>query len=297
MNTMENFRIDPEFQNKIPPIGEDEFKQLRENILAAGEVYEPLVVWNGVLVDGHNRWKVIRENQSIKYTVREMSFPDKWAAFEWMYKNQLGRRNLTDEQRTYTIGKMYEARKNTQGGDRRSEEFSNAHDGHLKPHVVTTDKTSHGVSGEIAVELNIGRNTVRRAEHFAKGVDALREINPNAADKVLSGRAKVTRTAVAGLAKMERDEVEHAADAIMAGMLISATKPSVPKPPAEEPAPAYGIDGLIEIVEVNGKKYVSMLETSIRTRQFVIDGEEAKNRLKDTIAEIIVEIEKVREAL
>ena len=49
----EEIRIDPEFANKIPPIGEEEFNQLRENILAAGEVFEALVVWNGVLVDGH----------------------------------------------------------------------------------------------------------------------------------------------------------------------------------------------------------------------------------------------------
>lgn len=84
---MADFRIDPEFQGKIPPIGEDEYKQLCENILEAGEVYEPLVVWNGVLIDGHNRWKVIQEFPNIKWRVREMQFPDKWAAFEWMYRN------------------------------------------------------------------------------------------------------------------------------------------------------------------------------------------------------------------
>lgn len=291
---MEQFRIDPEFQNKIPPIGEDEFKQLRENILAACEVYEPLVVWNGVLVDGHNRWKVIQDNPSIKYKVREMSFPDKWAAFEWMYKNQLGRRNLTDEQRTYTIGKMYEARKRSVGGTGANQ--YNAQTGQ-NDRTALHRETKDGTAGQIGKEVGMGEKNVRRAEKFAKGVDAIREINPEAADKVLSGNANVTRTAVAGLAKLDRDEVEQAADAIMAGMLIPNRKPSEPETPPEEPAPSYGIDGLIEIVEVNGRKYVSMLETSIRTRQFVIDGEEAKNRLKDTIAEIIVGIEKVRESI
>lgn len=289
----EQFKIEPEFRDKIPPIGEDEFKQLRENILAAGEVYEPLVVWNGVLLDGHNRWKVIRENPSIKYRIREMSFPDKWAAFEWMYKNQLGRRNLTDEQREYTIGKMYEARKQSKGNN-----AERGSDGKylMGQNDLSGDKTK-STAEAIGRELGIGEQTVKRYEKFSKGVDALREINPAAADKVLSGKTKVTRTAVAGLAKMGKDEVEHAADAIMAGMLIPATKPSTLEHPADEPAPAYGIDGLIEIVEINGRKYVSMLETSIRTRQFVIDGEDAKNRLKDTITKIIVEIEKVRETL
>ena len=72
------FRIDPEFENEIRPLRKDEFAQLRKNILTASEVYEPLVVWNGILVDGHHRWKVILEAKSagktIKFRVRYMDF-------------------------------------------------------------------------------------------------------------------------------------------------------------------------------------------------------------------------------
>ena len=35
-------KIDPEFRDKIPPLTDAEFEQLRENILADGEVYEPI---------------------------------------------------------------------------------------------------------------------------------------------------------------------------------------------------------------------------------------------------------------
>lgn len=38
----------------------------------------------------------------------------------WICKNQLGRRNLTDAQKTYLIGRQYEAQKMTVGGDRQS---------------------------------------------------------------------------------------------------------------------------------------------------------------------------------
>ena len=104
---MRELRIDPEFRDKIPPLTDAEFEQLRENILKDGEVYEPICVWHGTIIDGHNRWKVIQENPEIPHRFKEMDFDDKWAAFEWMYRKQLGRRNLTDEQRTYMIGKMY----------------------------------------------------------------------------------------------------------------------------------------------------------------------------------------------
>ena len=51
---MDKLRIDPEFRDKIPPLTDAEFEQLRENILNDGEVYEPIAVWNGTIVDGHN---------------------------------------------------------------------------------------------------------------------------------------------------------------------------------------------------------------------------------------------------
>lgn len=68
-----------------------------------------------------------------------------------MYRNQLGRRNLTDEQRTYMIGKMYEARKRSQGGDRRSEDFSNGQNVHLKYRREHRD----GTAGDIGMEYNM----------------------------------------------------------------------------------------------------------------------------------------------
>ena len=50
---MINLKIDPEFQSQIPPLTDDEFKQLEENILKEGKLLSPLIVWNNTLVDGH----------------------------------------------------------------------------------------------------------------------------------------------------------------------------------------------------------------------------------------------------
>ena len=54
--------IDPEFEGKIPPLREEELKQLEENILADGVVINPLIVWDGVIVDGHNRYRILQKH-------------------------------------------------------------------------------------------------------------------------------------------------------------------------------------------------------------------------------------------
>lgn len=201
-------RIEKEFQEKIPPLTEAEFEQLRENILNDGEVYEPIAVWNGIIVDGHNRWKVIQEHREIPYKIREMDFADKWAAFDWMYQKQLGRRNLSDEQKTYLLGKLYEARKHTRGGDRGNQ--------YTKEASRQNDDMANGRTVKIiAKEQGVGAKTVERAEHFAKGIDRAAEVDPKFKQEILSGEVKAHKAELAEIRKLESDaEVKEAIEVI-----------------------------------------------------------------------------------
>ena len=71
---MINLKIDPEFQNQIPPLTDDEYKQLEENILKEGKLLSPLIVWNNTLVDGHNRYAILQKHPEIPFTVHEKEF-------------------------------------------------------------------------------------------------------------------------------------------------------------------------------------------------------------------------------
>ena len=108
---LQHLTIDPEFASKIPPLREEELKQLEENILADGVVINPLIVWNGVIVDGHNRYCILQQHPEIQFTTYNKEFPDRYAAISWICKNQLGRRNLTPQQFKYLIGQRYDAEK------------------------------------------------------------------------------------------------------------------------------------------------------------------------------------------
>lgn len=94
-------------------------------------------------------------------------------ASNWIIDNQLNRRNITEDQQTYLIGKRYKEEKKEHGGDRKSIDHSDL----LKPTAQT-----------IAEQHKIGEATVKRAEKFANAVDKVAEntgINPQ---KILSGR-------------------------------------------------------------------------------------------------------------
>ena len=69
----QTLRIDPEFKAQIPPLTEDERKQLEENILADGEILSPILVWNDTIVDGHNRYEILQNHPEIPFTVYPLS--------------------------------------------------------------------------------------------------------------------------------------------------------------------------------------------------------------------------------
>ena len=107
------FIIDSEFQSQIPALTDEEFQQLEENILSEGEVLSPLIVWGNILVDGHNRYKILQQHPEIPYTTRSISCTceTREDVLVWICKHQLGRRNLTPEQKKFLIGKQYHSEK------------------------------------------------------------------------------------------------------------------------------------------------------------------------------------------
>ena len=75
---LRRLKIDPEFQSKIPPLTFEELNLLETNILEEGRILNPLIVWNGLIVDGHNRFAILKNHPEIKYTVLEKEFANRY---------------------------------------------------------------------------------------------------------------------------------------------------------------------------------------------------------------------------
>ncbi|MCC8130070.1 MAG: hypothetical protein LIO51_09095 [Clostridiales bacterium] len=198
-------RIDREFADQIPPLTEEEFAQLEENILLEGTVLMPLIVWNGVIVDGHNRYKIIQAHPELQYSTYEKSFSDRNAALAWICKNQLGRRNLTPEQKKYLIGKQYGAEKAAHGGSRGTKrdqatgEFTASYENH---NMRSTGKTCD----KIAKENHVGRDYVIKAGRYADGIDAADQVEPGIRQEIFSGAICPVESAVQAVALASPEE-------------------------------------------------------------------------------------------
>lgn len=206
--------IDPEFHEQIPPLSDEEYAQLEENIVRDG-CRDPLVVWqptpndlvvcgscqhtypesdetcsncheslsggqspndrcSAVLLDGHNRYAICQKH-GIEYRTVSVDLLDREAAADWIDQNQLGRRNLSPDQMSLLRGRRYNRAKMGHGGDRRSR----AQNGPLIGKTYNTLAAQHGVS----------RNTIKRDGTFAAAVDKLKSIDPDIEKRVAKGDA------------------------------------------------------------------------------------------------------------
>ncbi len=96
---MKKVIIDEEFRSFIPPLSDDERRQIEDSVVAEGKARDALVVWNGILLDGYHRHEICTR-RGLPYEVQEVvgvSCRDE--AKLWILKNQLGRRNVRSIQR------------------------------------------------------------------------------------------------------------------------------------------------------------------------------------------------------
>jgi phage N-6-adenine-methyltransferase len=90
-------QVNNEFKALIPDLLPDEYQQLEQNLLADG-IRDPLVLWENVIIDGHNRYNIAKK-YGLSYKTVSLEFNNENDVKFWILNNQLGRRNLTDYDR------------------------------------------------------------------------------------------------------------------------------------------------------------------------------------------------------
>lgn len=91
-------RIDEGLKAYIDPLTPDEHESLERSILAEG-CRDALVVWDNLLIDGHNRYGICQKHGLPFNTVQATQFKNMDDVHLWMIDQHLGRRSVSDFQR------------------------------------------------------------------------------------------------------------------------------------------------------------------------------------------------------
>ena len=208
--------IDQEFKSIIPPLSESEHELLEESLKHDG-CREPICIWNGVIVDGHNRYEICTR-LGIPYSTILLSFPSRADAISWICLNQLSRRNLNGEAFRYLIGKRYDAekiiaqRKNANGIN----QFTKTpEDDQAEPDNESWKaKTDSRTSARIGQQYNLNHTTIESYGRFSRSLDQIERKAPGLLPDVLAGSIRISKDTVDMLADMPDEEVHHISKAL-----------------------------------------------------------------------------------
>ncbi|CAN5397150.1 hypothetical protein BH09BAC4_BH09BAC4_19270 [soil metagenome] len=216
-NIKSQIQILEQLRDLIPPLAEEEYSQLQQNILKHG-VKDPLTVWETtsttlhldeenrpvyVLIDGHNRYRISQEHK-LDYRINLLRFTSLEEAKDYMIDFQLGRRNLSTEQIAYLRGLRYLQQKSNRGGNK-----------------VSTNSIVD-VSIALGAEYGVSSRTIKRDGDFAAG---LNKLNPEQKQQILTGKKKMARSVIEAMAK--KDLVESNATVEDANLLVKTSQKTV----------------------------------------------------------------------
>ncbi len=177
--------IDSEFQSLIPPLSEDEYERLEKSILAEG-VRDPIITWNGTIIDGHNRYNICEEH-GIECPQVERQFESRDAAKIWIIENQFGRRNLSKYDRSVLalqLEPLYaaEARRRQQGGQ-----------GGILLRQKSDEATPIRTDEQLAKLAGTSRDTIRKVKVIEQEAESGNRTAVAAREAVRSGEKSIHR--------------------------------------------------------------------------------------------------------
>ena len=307
--------IDPEFEQMLPPLTQEEFEGLEAEIVHDGKLMTPITLWGNIIVDGHNRYNILKKHPEIELITEQREFSDRWDVICWIIEHQRNRRNLTDMQRTDLLGRYYQAKKHKHGGDRGNQytKVASVENQHL-PNSQKQGK----VRTEIAKEFGVGATKVYDAYKFSQGIDAIREQDPALADSILKAEKRVTKADVMSIATAKDENRTEMIEELKQDKPkpIRTAKPKPGKTKEEREADEQlkknisntvdqlvngtpieaTVDDLLSLIQDVADAAVSSLRSILNSQKKIVTGN--KETITESIADIFSRaIEKVKENL
>jgi hypothetical protein len=202
--------IDPEFNSLCWKLTEEELSFLISSIKKDG-CREPIRYWEcdgkRLIIDGQNRYEICLKVGKLYETIN-MEFTDRQAAIEWIIKNQLGRRNATEVQKSGLRAKLYLQRKDAEDFDctrcTPSIQVSTLQDiKDQKPSGQPKPRRQSSLAKDVAKETGVSERTIHHDVEFDSAMTKLAQKSPTLRDDAMKSHINKRDAMVVADASME----------------------------------------------------------------------------------------------
>lgn len=151
-------------------------------------------------------------------------FDSKEDALDWIINNQLGRRNLTEMQKSYLRGLQYKRERKKLG--------SNLPQNSLKvQNELLKNETVNNTAERLADQHKVSASTIKRDGQFVDAIDTLADnLGEDIKDKILNKEINISKAQIARVVEMSPEEqLELAVNDFKVNKNIKEDKPTLPE--------------------------------------------------------------------
>lgn len=199
-----------ELKAYIDPLTADEYEALERSLLAEG-CRDALVLWNDILVDGHNRYGICRKHGLPFNTVQNTRFQSMDDVRLWMIEQHLGRRSVSDYQRG-----VLALRKRAILGARQKAQREAGSNPEMSTSAAAPDDDADGRPPWDDMPVAVSRaELAREAKLSSNQVSMIERIHAQATPEVVEAlkSGAISISAAAAVASLPEDEQRSAAQA------------------------------------------------------------------------------------
>lgn len=291
-----DLKIDPEFESLHISPDESTIEKLEKNILMNG-VFHPLVLWQGILVDGYKRYSICRKHH-LSFPIRTVFLASGTDVMIWICDRMLLRYDLSEERRKYYIGKKFLLRSAT-------EPVCNGLDAPVDNISDKYHTSKHKMARMIGADFNLSPGAVMKYGLYASALDTIRSQDPMIFEKIISGGIKISHENVLDISNLRDEDIR-----ILHGCLTDKKRTyisrseiwhelrwnrihptNVQKKKKEVVAPIklmpkYDPDAEISSLTLTIPSWIKSIERTVNNADFPSATASAKHRLREQLREL-----------
>ena len=197
----ELLHTDPELMRLSIPFSQEEMTKLESNLIENG-CLEPIILWNGIIIDGHKRYRICVD-EDIDFEIKEMDFSDFREAAIWICSKRIEQYSKKSAPYLYLIGKWYEYQKAYNFEQRKK-------NGNFRYQMLDTNQkkgTRRITSLAMGIELGLNHSTVEKYNKVAASIERLDSIEPMLFKAILTGEVEFSQNEIIRMMKMDNKTI------------------------------------------------------------------------------------------
>ena len=194
-------KIEREFSNLSVPITDEEQEKLEMSLLKEG-CLEPIIVWQGIIVDGHKRYKFCTF-ENIEYEVKEMDFATRDEAIIWICRLRIPETKKRSVIRRYLIGKWYKSEMNIYNEQNKGKKTDHKSWGPDNPRLEHISAVAY----QLAKDVEEKPSTIGHMGTYALTLDSIAEKEPELFKAIIREEVKTSEKELRKMRMMDSEKL------------------------------------------------------------------------------------------